>query len=319
VKRRHIIFLIIILITAACSKEEIEYTDNDLIIAAYLPYWGMDKVDLNSLSHLDILYYFSIAPDQDGLFVVPEGLISDINLARDRLRNDALLFLVLGGWYESETIFPMFEDPEKRADYVSQLVRFCLEHDIDGVDLDWEDYPYSIPPQDRSVLTVMLSDSLRANGLLFSVALVPSQVVFSSGIHPMVDYINVMSYGILDEEGNQVPLAMFEDFTYEHVYAGIPREKIIMGVPFYGKRPYKEGDTSPRTYTYRHIVEMAHPLPDNNNFGLYSFNGRTLIKKKTSFLIENEIGGIVAWELSQDVPPGSPYSLFDAILDIAGR
>lgn len=112
-KRRHIIFLIIILITAACSKEEIEYTDNDLIIAAYLPYWGMDKVDLNSLSHLDILYYFSIAPDQDGLFVVPEGLISDINLARDRLRNDALLFLVLGGWYESETIFPMFEDPEK--------------------------------------------------------------------------------------------------------------------------------------------------------------------------------------------------------------
>lgn len=126
----------------------------------------------------------------------------------------------------------------------------------------------------------MLSDSLRANGLLFSVALVPSQVVFSSGIHPMVDYINVMSYGILDEEGNQVPLAMFEDFTYEHVYAGIPREKIIMGVPFYGKRPYKEGDTSPRTYTYRHIVEMAHPLPDNNNFGLYSFNGRTLIKKR---------------------------------------
>ncbi|MDT8400080.1 MAG: glycoside hydrolase family 18 protein [Bacteroidales bacterium] len=318
-KRRYIILSVLIIISFACSKEQEKYIDNDLIIAAYLPCWGMDNVDLNSLQHLDILYYFSIAPDQDGLFTVPEGLISDINIIRDRLRSDALLFLVLGGWYESETIFPMFEDPEKRANYINQLVSFCLEQNIDGVDLDWEDYPYSIPAQDRSILTTMLSDSLRTNGLFFSVALVPSQVTFSSGIHPKVDYINVMSYGILDEGGNHVPLAMFEDFTYEHLYAGIPKEKIIMGVPFYGKRPYKEGDTSPRTYTYRYIVETAHPLPDDNNYGLYSFNGRTLIKNKTSFLIEHDIGGIMVWELSQDVSTGSPYSLFDAILDVAGR
>jgi len=92
-----------------------------------------------------------------------------------------------------------------------------------------------------------------------------------------------------------------------------------MGVPFYAKRPYKEGDTSPRTYTYHTIVEMAHPLPDINNYGSYSFNGQTLIKDKTSFLIEIDIGGIMAWELSQDVPISSPYSLFDAILDVAGR
>ena len=319
IKKLHISLIIIMLLVWSCYKNEPEHIKNDIIVAAYLPYWGMDNVDLDALQYLDILYYFSLAPDQDGLFEVPEGRVPDINIIRSHLRSDALLFIVVGGWYESETIFPMFEDPEKRADYISQLIRFCLEHDIDGVDLDWEDYPYSIPPQDRSILTSMLSDSLRSNGLFFSVALVPSQVSFSSGIHPLVDFINVMSYGIMDEQGNQVPLTMFEDYTYDHVYAGIPREKIIMGVPFYGKRPYEEGDTSPRTYTYRYIVEMSHPLPDNNNFGLYSFNGRTLIKNKTSFLIDNDIGGIMVWELSQDVPLGSPYSLFDAILDISGR
>ncbi|MEE4214241.1 MAG: glycoside hydrolase family 18 protein [Bacteroidales bacterium] len=318
-KIRYLFFFIIILISAACSKEENEYPDNDLLIAAYLPYWGMDEVDLNSLQHLDILYYFSLAPDEDGLFEVPEGRISDINIIKGRLRSDALLFIVLGGWYESETIFPMFEDPAKRANYISQLVNFCLEHNIDGVDLDWEDYPWYIPPQDRSILTSQMSDSLRANGLFFSLALVPSQVTFSAGIHPAVDYINVMSYGVLDAQGRQVPLSMFQDYTYEHLYAGIPREKIIMGVPFYGKRPYREGDSSPRAYPYRYIVEMAHPLPDENSYGLYSFNGRTLIKQKTSFLIDNDIGGIMAWELSQDVTLGSPYSLFDAILDVAGR
>jgi GH18 family chitinase len=318
-KIRYLFFFIIILISYACSKEEKEYPDKDIIIAAYLPHWGMDAVDLNGLQYLDILYYFSLAPDEDGLFEVPEGRISDINIIKSRMRSDALLFIVLGGWYESETIFPMFEDPEKRANYIGQLVNFCLENNIDGVDLDWEDYPSYIPPQDRSILTSQMSDSLRANGLMFSLALVPSQVTFSAGIHPLVDYINVMSYGILDDQDRQVPLGMFEDFTYQHLYAGIPREKIIMGVPFYAKRPYREGDSSPRAYTYRYIVEMAHPLPDENNYGLYSYNGRTLIKQKTSFLIENEIGGIMAWELSQDVPQGSPYSLFDAILDVAGR
>ncbi len=310
---------LILLLAWACTEKETEHIQNDLIIAAYLPHWGMESVDMNSLQYLDILYYFSLAPDQDGLFIVPEGRISDLNIIKARIRSDALLFIVLGGWYESETIFPMFADPDKRADYVSQLVQFCIENEIDGVDLDWESYPVNVPTQDRSILTSMMSDSLRANGLFFSIAMAPSDVVFSAGIHPLVDFINVMSYGFMDENGNQVPLTMFEDYTYEHVYAGIPKDKIIMGVPFYAKRPYKEGDTSPRTYTYSTIVDMAHPPPSVNNYGAYSFNGRTLIKSKTSFLIQNDIGGIMAWELSQDVSLSSPYSLFDAILDVAGR
>jgi len=194
-------------------------------MAAYLPHWGMERVDMNSLKYLDIIYYFSLAPDQDGLFIVPEGRISDLNTIKARIRNDALLFVVLGGWYESETIFPMFADPDKRAAYISNLVQFCIEHEIDGVYLDWEGYPVSVSSQDRSILTSLMSDSLRANGLFFSIAMAPSDVVFSAGIHPLVDFINVMSYGFLDEYGNQVPLTMFEDYTYEHVNAGIPKDK----------------------------------------------------------------------------------------------
>lgn len=310
---------IVLVLVWSCTRDEPLIVDNNLVVAAYLPYYGMDNVDLNSLRYLDILYYFSLAPDQEGLFTVPSYILPDLNTIKSNLDDDALLFIVLGGWYESETIFPMFEDPEKRGDYISQLVQFCLDNDIDGVDLDWEDYPVSVPAGDRSILTTMLSDSLRSYGLMFSVAMAPYEVAFSGGIHPAVDYINVMTYGFMDDQGNQVPLLMFEDYTFQHINAGIPREKLIMGVPFYAKRPYDPDDTSPRTYTYRAIVEMAHPLPHLNRYGKYSFNGRNLMKDKTSFLIDNEIGGIMAWELSQDVALGSPYSLFDAILDVAGR
>jgi len=318
-KKLALTVLLIMVIVWSCTKDEPEPVDNNLIVAAYLPYYGMDNVDLNGLRYLDILYYFSLAPDQEGLFTVPSYILPDLNTIKTHLDDEAHLFIVLGGWYESETIFPMFEDPEKRGDYISQLVNFCLDNGIDGVDLDWEDYPVIVPAGDRSILTTMLSDSLRSNGLMFSVAMAPYEVAFSGGIHPAVDYINVMTYGFMDDQGNQVPLDMFEDYTFQHLNAGIPKEKLIMGVPFYAKRPYEEGNSTPRTYTYRAIVEMAHPLPDVNSYGKYSFNGRNLMKDKTSFLIENEIGGIMAWELSQDVSLGSPYSLFDAILDIAGR
>ncbi|MEA1887407.1 MAG: glycoside hydrolase family 18 protein [Bacteroidota bacterium] len=318
-RKVNVALLLILLLAWSCTKEEHEPIDSDLIIAAYLPYWGMDRVDMNNLQYLDVLYYFSLAPDQEGLFIVPEGTISDLNTIKNHISSETLLFIVLGGWYESETIFPMFADPVKRAEYISQLVQFCIEHEIDGVDLDWEDYPIIVPSQDRSILTTMMSDSLRAHGLLFSIAMAPYEVNFSAGIYPIVDFINVMSYGFLDDNGNQVPLLMFEDYTYEHIFAGIPREKLIMGVPFYAKRPYLEEDLSPRTYTYAKIVDMAHPPPDVNNYGPYSFNGRSLIKSKTSFLIRNDVGGIMAWELSMDVPLSSPYSLFDAILDVAGR
>lgn len=319
-KIRFFLWMGIFVLLSACTDKKTGIPENDILVAAYLPHWGIDNADMTVLPYLDHLYYFSIAPDQQGEFFIPEGMTEDIELIKTYTEGtETLLFLVLGGWYESETIFTMFEDPSLRQDYVDRLTSFCLDNGINGVDLDWESYPLTVRPQDHSVLINMLSQSLRANGLLFSIAMAPSNATFSASVSNLVDYINVMSYGFFDDEGNQVPLWMFKDYTNLHLDAGIPRDKLIMGVPFYAKRPYAEGDDSPRTYTYASIVDMAYPPPASNNYGRYSFNGRYLIKDKTSFLIENSIGGIMAWELSQDVDLSSPYSLMDAILEEAGK
>lgn len=313
-------FIVIIVLLAGCSEKKTDIPESDILIAGYLPHWGIDNTDMTTLQYLDHLYYFSIAPGQQGEFIIPDGMTDDIELIKTYTEGtETLLFLVLGGWYESETIFTMFADPALRQDYVDRLTGFCLDNGINGVDLDWESYPLTVTPQDHSILINMLSQSLRANGLLFSISMVPSNATFSASVSSLVDYVNVMSYGFFDDEGNQVPLWMFKDYTNLHLDAGIPRDKLIMGVPFYAKRPYAEGDTSPRTYTYSRIVDMAYPPPASNNYGSYSFNGRYLIRDKTAVLIENGIGGIMAWELSQDVALSSPYSLMDAILTEAGR
>ena len=104
-----------------------------------------------------------------------------------------------------------------------------------------------------------------------------SQSGISGELESYYDFVNVMSYGILDNYGNQVPIVMFKNFTLDYVYSGIPRSKIIMGVPYYAKRPYIEGDNSSRYMVYRDIVALSPPTPEQNYYGVYSYNGRTLL------------------------------------------
>ena len=318
-------FLLIILFTIAalpsCKKETpLPADEGDFIIAGYLPYWGMEDVDFTIIQHLDILYFFSIAPDENGNFEVAPGIIDDINILKALIdASHTKLFIVVGGWYESETIFPMALDQAKRAAYISDLVNFCKQNGIDGVDLDWEGYPVSIVDSDHLRLVEDLSYALHGNGLDFTVAMMLSKYDLSAQMLNYVDYINVMGYESFDNEGNHMPMSMFEDYLGKFTNAGVYPGKIIMGVPYFGRRPYVEGDTSPRYLTYRAIVNAISPAPSVNRYGLYAFNGIDLVVQKTGYLLSGNYAGIMAWELSQDVDYNSAYSLTRAIVNKAGK
>lgn len=49
--------------------------------------------------------------------------------------------LAIGGWNEGSARFsPMVADPDRRAEFVKNAVRFLRTNHFDGLDLDWE-YP----------------------------------------------------------------------------------------------------------------------------------------------------------------------------------
>lgn len=99
--------------------------------------------------------------------------------------------------------------------------------------------------------------------------------------------------------------------------AGVPRSKLIVGVPFYGKRPYSANDNSSRAITYSYIVQQSSPAYDFNKFGKYSYNGRSILHAKTKYLRDYGYFGIMSWELSQDVEYNSKYSLLKSIIEAA--
>ncbi len=316
------LFIALTILLVSCNKNEIEEpTVNEfpeLFVAGYLPWYGFDNFDFEALKYINRVYYFSIAPDSTGNFISPDIHEQNIQFLQNKIgESETELFIVVGGWYESETIFPMAADSNKREAYVNSLVQFCIENNLDGVDLDWEAYPTSVPETDYILLVDLLSEKLRENNLKFSVAVAASHYNLAAKFKNKVDQINIMSYGVLDEAGNQVTMSMLTKWLNNFDAAGVPRSKLIVGVPFYGKRPYNTNDNSARALTYRYIVQQSAPAYDENNYGKYSYNGRSLMQTKTKFLRENFYFGIMSWELSQDVDYNSQYSLLKSIVEVA--
>lgn len=332
-KQYHILYLFIVLsvLFSSCDKSEIELIDDqpeeqkppivdgpELFVAGYLPHYGINRFDLEAINHLDRIYYFSVAPDTLGNFEMEDLHSENIKTLKNKVKGTQTeLFIVIGGWYESETIFAMAANESKRTAYADSLVQFCIENDLDGIDLDWESYPRAVPEADYVALVNVLSDKLHANNLLFTIAVAASHVQLSAKFKDKADQINIMSYGVLDDNGNQVPMSMLNTWLNKFDQAGIPRSKLIVGVPFYGKRPYNANDSSSRAVTYSYIVEKSSPAYDDNKYGQYSYNGRSLMHSKTKYLRENSYYGIMSWELSQDVEYNSRYSLLKSIIEVA--
>ncbi len=70
--------------------------------------------------------------------------------------------------------------------------------------------------------------------------------------------------------------------------AGLPAEKIVLGLPFYG-RDIK----SREAMTYDEIVAKLDPEPNADQIGQMYFNGQETIRRKVKLAIEYELGGLM--------------------------
>jgi len=320
----YVLFLIG-LFAFSCSKDDIpDLPENpdpelpELFVAGYLPHYGFNRFDLGAVSKLDRIYYFSIAPDTAGYFQMEQKHIENINRLRAKIGvSKTELFLVVGGWYESETIFPMAKDEARRIAYVDSVVQFCTLNQLDGVDLDWEAYPTAVPEDQYIALVDLFSKLLHEKSLKFTVAVAASHHELAARFKDKADQINIMSYGILDDNNQQVPMNMLNSWLQKFDDAGVPRSKRIVGVPFYGKRPYDANDNSARAILYSSIVSQASPPASSNQYGKYAYNGVELMQNKTMYLRSNGYFGIMAWELSQDTEYNSQFSLLKSIVEKA--
>ncbi|HEY1872754.1 MAG TPA: glycoside hydrolase family 18 protein, partial [Chitinophagaceae bacterium] len=281
-----LIFCNIMLATCGCGKDERGFIDTShhLLIAGYLANYRMANYNLDNLKYVDRLYYFSVCPNERGELEISQEDISNIKLIKSRLGQSQSLYLVVGGWTQSKNIPQMASVKSLREEFVRNVAEFCKENGLQGVDLDWEDFPAEVNKEDFSKLVEDLSKALHSERLGFTIALGVSDKKIQMAVNslPYVDEINIMSYGKFDEAGNQAPMELFQSWLLNYLTATVPKEKLIVGVPFYGKRLANSSDTSRVAVSFAEIVTTTHPASSVNWFKNYSYNGLQLIKEKTN-------------------------------------
>ncbi|KAM8712428.1 hypothetical protein ACLKA7_012873 [Drosophila subpalustris] len=326
--------------------------------------------DINPFLCTHLVYAFMGIKDTGDLRIIDPYLDLEENGGRGnikkfnalKLKNPTLKTLVaVGGWNEGSKRFSIVaSDAEKRARFIEQVVQFIQRHGFDGLDLDWE-YPgqrHSLAnTNDRDNYVTFLKElkeGFDPFGYLLSAAVGSAE--FSAEISydipaivPYLDLINVMAYdlhGPWDETvGINAPLYAGSCDTSRRANqlnvdavvkywlgAGAPPEKLVLGVPFYG-RTFTLASAEQHSPGAAHIGRgIAGPfsrepgvLGYNELCGLlqhdgwteewddeqhvpYAFKDRQWVgyenvqslTSKAEYAMDNQLAGIMIWSLESD-------------------
>jgi len=151
--------------------------------------------------------------------------------------------------------------------------------------------------------------SFEKNKHTVTIALYPGQeTVLNNDNLKHIDLVHMMVY---DQWGQHSTMKFFEVSASNIKSKGLPLKKFTLGVPFYARDV-----TTGQWETYANLVNNNPPSPDEQNqIGGMWFNGRAIIKEKTKNALNNGFGGIMIWEVGQDLPPSHSKSLLNAITD----
>lgn len=320
------VFLFVFVISLTLHAQN---TSSSFMIVGYYPIDQAMKVDtsqvpFDKLTQIDLAF---VNPDSSGNFDQDFGALTPFIKAAHN-HNVKVLYSIGGGSYQGQ-YHALFKDG-KRQELVKNFVAKVLQYNADGIDVDLESgYAFgSETDPNYGVFVKELAQSLKSKNKLITAALPssPGNVV-THEVLTQFDFINIMSYDHTgpwspDRAENHASYAdAMDDLNYYLNTLKVPKDKLILGVPFYGHgfgpnlndpviawMTYKEIVS---TYAGAEWVDHWH-LP--NGYIMY-YNGIPTIKNKTKLARKNA-AGIMIWEIMYDLP-GSRKSLLNAIYEAA--
>lgn len=344
--------------------EQPSVTDSDKVIIGYV-FSPDEKLDPNSIAAEKLTHInYAFSNIVDGKLV--EGFEHDAEnyrvLQELKQRNPDLKILTsVGGWTWSGGFSDMALTAESRQRFIDSALNFVRRHQLDGVDIDWE-YP-GLPgagnphrPEDGANFTLLLRD-LRAQldqleqelgrSLLLTIASggFPAFVEINEigKWQEYLDFINIMAYDYnFPSDGNATGhhTALYSnprDITgmsadaavRDHLAAGVPAHKLVMGVAFYGRQwvnvhpenngLYQMGYTGETTFGNNRYSNLAPNLVNKQGFVRYwdpvarapwlwnaeqqifiSYDDPQSIRKKSEYVLQHGLSGIMFWQYTSD-------------------
>lgn len=205
--------------------------------------------------------------------------------------------------------------PKKDATIRSTL-EFLAEHDLDGINYDWE-FPKGKQYQLFSDYLVALSPALHAQDKKLSCAWYAWGINLTTEALLAHDQIEIMGYDTFDQQGNNSSFmsGCVQNIAY-FLEKGVPPEKINIGIPFYGRVgdasnvwvDYKESDRYPMS---RWDNSSLNPIFEGGETMI--FNGAQMVADKTAYAIAKNLGGVMLFHIGCDKPYADETSLTRAV------
>lgn len=297
------------------------------IALAYVESNRMGLPDPNMFTHL--VYAFAVFNDDcDGLIIpTPEKLRGMAELKR---RNPELKVILGIGGYKREGFCEMAGDKKKRKAFVREVKNLTDSLDLDGVDLDWE-FPtteaggHTASPDDTRNYVALVKDLRKALGKNKWISYYSEpygSYIDHKRMVPYVNYVHVSGYNLsIPKDGersyHQSPLYpsaktggwCVKKAVERHIELGVPTEKILLGIPFYGrgKSPfpsYLDCNQFAKYSDHLHIIwdddSKAPYYADKDGNLVMGFDDERSIKEKFDFIRANNIPGVFVWNYDSD-------------------
>jgi chitinase len=317
----------------------------------------LGQIDARSLTRVN----YAFANIKDGRMVT--GFAHDAEnyafLTGLKKQNPSLTVLVsVGGWLWSTNFSNVSLTPASRRLFIQSVMEFLGRYDLDGLDIDWE-YPglvgsgHPFRAEDGHNFTLLLSElrqrfieqTARTHKRLY--------LTIAAGASPdyldhtemkkaqkYVDTVNLMAYDYVEPgsdplTGNHAPLytdpADLRNYSGDASVrafekAGVPAEKIVLGLPFYGHvwgqvadvnhGMLQAGQPVPNAYApysaitagmlnqgyvrYWDQTASAPYLYNAEKHIFVSYEDTESITAKCHYVLEHKLGGVMFWDYSGD-------------------
>ncbi len=319
-------------------------------VVAYYPGWMKNRLPANRvkfeyITHINHAFAW---PRADGS-ITAYSEINHPELIMATHQAGKKILISLGGWGQSDGFAPVTADSTLRRKFINNLIGFCATRGYDGADFDWE-FPQTAAQ--RTNLTTLIKETRQAFSQTHPEWLLTMVAVTSNysgqwhdylALSQYVDWFNLMAYDFhgswTNHAGHNSPLyAPTTDFDgsghqgifYLRNQRGVPKEKIHLGLPFYGRecnatRLYgpssgwtdlEYASVAPRLnsgwdYFWDDVSKVSYLL-NANRTKFVTFDDSSSLAGKCAYAKQNGLAGVMIWALGQDVL-NNTQPLMDAV------
>jgi GH18 family chitinase len=236
------------------------------------------------------IMYFALEPTEKGTF--SESSLPTSHLQRlIYLKRQTKSRIILSVKSDPKKLSAIFANARLRKQFIESLKKICLKYKFDGIDVDYESPQTALDVFQFSKLILEATTVFHKSGLQVTLVQYP-KINLGRKTYEHIDRVHLISFDHEHSEAATVYQARKD--IEKLVQVGCPPEKIILGIPFFGR------DRKGNSIAYSEIVRQRLPRYSPGESGPYSYNSARTIQEKIDLVYSSGLGGIMIWELGQD-------------------